>query len=376
MFELILLFGICMFTMLQQSNMVSMLFHLTFFALLLGLLVQLVDKPWLNELHVLAVLVIILSFFHVSAQADTWTLNYFNKLIIFSCSILMIPYVTAIEVNRRHVDWILGMNLCIAALYPIMYICLPNLGYLGQLLTFHFSNPNLTAIFLLHSVLYCSVALYHFKSRMFRLLILILALVLIRFIYLTKARSCLVSLAFFAAFVVLNLVLKKDVRISKYLSLLLLSSPLIFALGYLALAESGLLEKFFSFLQFGEGKPLTSRVNIWMAALADFAGNPLFGAYDVISEGSGMSQMHNTHIDILVSYGVLPFMLFISLLHKGVQKVLPLATAGFSRMGLFAFYTVIIMGTFEAALVSGSVGLYIMSFGFLLLAKYQGDVTE
>lgn len=368
-FELFLMVGICSFMMLQKSNIVSDLFHLTFIALLVGLLIQLRSKPWINELHVLAVLIIVLSFIHVAAQADTWALSYYNKLIIFSSSSLMIPFIAAIEINRRHVNWILGTNLCIAAIYPLMYFGLSDPGYLGRLLTLHFSNPNLTAMFLLHSVLYCAIALYYFKKKLFRLIILALMLMLVYFIYLTEARSCYLSLAFFAVLVLLNVGLKKDVRFSRGISLLILLLPLILAIGYLFAAKSGLLERFFSFFALGAGKTLTSRVEIWSETLVDFIESPLLGDYYGISDGTGMSQMHNTHLDILASYGIAPFVMFMMLLHKGVTRILPLAVTNFSRMALFAFFTVILQGTFEAALVSGGVGLYIMSFGFLLLAK-------
>ena len=369
LFQLMLLFGICLFTMLQRNGLVSVLFHITFFGLLMGLVIQLIRRPWLNESHVAAVVLVVVAFFHVAMQTNTLALSYYNKLIIFACSVLMLPFLNALEVNRKQVDWILRINLCIAALYPLMYVCLPERGYLGRFLTLHFTNPNLAGMFLVHSALYCAIALYYYKSKMLRLFVLALFLQLAYLIWLTGARSCLVALAFFMVYVVLNSLLKKQIRIPSWLSFVILVSPLVFVLVYLMWEKSGLLQRFASVFSVSKEKTLTSRVELWTKALTQFEGNPLFGAYDVISEGSGMSQMHNTHLDVLASYGVVPFGLFIWLLHKSVNRVLAVVTEDFARMGLFAFYTVIIMGTFEAALVSGGVGLYIMSFGFLILAR-------
>ena len=370
LFQLMLLFGICLFTVLQRGAVVSALFHITFFGLLAGLGVQLLRRPWLNELHIAAAVLIIVAFFHVAMQTNSYALSYYNKLIIFACSVLMLPFLPALEVDGRQVDWVLRINLCIAAIYPVMYILLPDRGYLGRFLTFHFTNPNLAGMFLTHSALYCAIALSYYKGKVLRLLILALFLQLTYFIWLTGARSCFFALACFAVAVVLDFLCKKSIRISSWLSFVILASPFLFALLYLAWEKSGLLEWMTSVLRVSEEKALTSRVKIWTDALTQFKGSPLFGAYDKISKGSGMSQMHNTHIDVLVSYGLVPFGLFIFLLHKSVKRILAGVTEEFALKGLFAFYAIIIMGTFEAALVSGGVGLYIMSFGFLVLAKY------
>jgi len=368
--ELWLVFGICLCMVLQRSDVVSRLFYLTFFVLAFGLALQLYHKPRLNELHILAIGLIVLAFFHVALQADTLSFGYYKKLIMFACTVLMIPFLDAISITKKQVHWILGINLCIALIYPVMYFTRGNPGYLGRYLTFHFSNPNAAAMFLLHSLLYCTIAVYFFKNWLLRLPLLGLTLVLGYFIHLTEARSCYIALAFFAGLVFLNIGLKKNVNISPLFSLLVVLLPLLFALVYMAVVDSGLLEKWFSFL-IGEGKKLDSRAAIWTRAINAMKGNPLFGDYYGISGGRGMSQLHNTHLDTLASYGVVPFVMFILLLYKGVARVLPFTTTTLSRMALFAFFAVIVQGTFEAALVSGGTGLYIMTFGFLLLAKYE-----
>jgi O-antigen ligase len=197
---------------------------------------------------------------------------------------------------------------------------------------------------------------------------------LLWFDYQTSARSTFVALFVFAVFALFDAVHKKNICISPNVSWFVLWSPLLLALGYLLLFETGFVEKYFSFMDFGEGKALDARLEIWGRALKAFSEHPLLGAYYEISDGTGMSQLHNTHLDTLVSYGLLPFVLFMTLICRGVRKILPYADTSLSKISLFAFYTIILQGTFEAALVSGGVGLYIMSFGFLLLAKYR-DVS-
>ena len=58
--QLWLMFGICLCMVLQRPNVVSRLFYLTFIVLAFSLVLQLYHKPRLNELHMLAIGVIVL----------------------------------------------------------------------------------------------------------------------------------------------------------------------------------------------------------------------------------------------------------------------------------------------------------------------------
>lgn len=373
-FEILILFVICISIMTRQNDLTSLLFRMTFIVLFLGFSIQILKRPKFNSLHMLALVLAIIAFYNVSARSGMMNFNYYNKLTIFLCSVFIIPFLSTIEVNKRLVNWIIGINLCIASTYPVMYYLFGKSVYLGKLLTINFSNPNLLAMYLLHSILYCAMAMYYFKGRISRSFIFALLVILLQLNYATGARSTMISFGFFIGFIVVNFIMKKDVKVSSKLSFIILLLPLLIAIAYLSLEESGLLEKYLYFLDFGDGKAVDSRVAVWQYAIDIFKEFPITGNYYRISGGEGMSQMHNTHIDILASYGIVPFVLFIILLHKFIKKIIPIARSNFARMSLFAFYVVFFEGTFEAALVSGGVGLYIMSFGFLLLAKYNEKV--
>lgn len=373
--ELFLLLGICLFNMLQNTAMVSNLFQLTFFLLVLIVFVQLWLNPRLNKLHLMVFMAIALGFVHITIQADTINFAYYRKLIIFACTLLMLPYVNSANVSKRMVGWVLGTNLAIAFLFVFMYYVVGVRGYQDVYLTLNFSNPNTTAMFLLHSILYCIIAFYYFRHGFLRFLTVVLFVALMVINEKTGSRSTYVAMAGFAIFTVINIVLKREVRISKAVSFVLILLPLLLALGYLLAYRTGIIERFFSFMV-KRGKTLDARVQVWQGALSYFGGSPIIGAYNTMSGGTGMSQMHNTHLDVLASYGAVPFALFIAILHEGVGMILPKANTNFARMCMFAFYAILLQGSFEAALVSGGTGLYILSFGFLLLAKYNvGDIA-
>lgn len=369
--ELLLLFGICLFNMLQRTATVSDLFQLTFFLLVLIVCMQLWMKPQLNKLHLMVFMTIAIAFVHVTIEANDISFAYYRKLIMFACTLMMLPYVNGADVSKRMVDWVLGINLAIAFLFVFMYYVAGVRGYQDVYLTLNFSNPNTTAMFLLHSILYCVIAFYYFRHWFLRILTVILFVALMVINEKTGSRSTYVAMAGFGIFTVINVVLKKEVRISKGISFVLILLPFFISVAYLAAYQSGLIERLFSFM-IKRGKGLDARVQVWQEALSYFAKSPIIGAYNTMSGGTGMSQMHNTHLDVLASYGLVPFVMFIVVLHQGVSMVLPKARTNFARMCLFAFYAILLQGSFEAALVSGSTGLYILSFGFLLLAKYNG----
>ena len=81
------------------------------------------------------------------------------------------------------------------------------------------------------------------------------------------------------------------------------------------------------------------------------------------------SHVHNTHLDVWMSYGVVPFILFFTLLHKVTWLSYQQTSTRFQRMSLYAFMACFIQGFFEASLMSGSAGLFLLSFGFLLLSN-------
>ena len=79
--------------------------------------------------------------------------------------------------------------------------------------------------------------------------------------------------------------------------------------------------------------------------------------------------MHNTHLDVWASYGIIPFVLFVYLLYIIVRGVSDVCLNNLQRFSVFAFMACFVSGIFEASLVGGGSGIYILSCGFLLLAK-------
>ena len=368
LFQLFAIAGIVLFLILSRSTYVSLLFYLTFLLLLCGILRQVVTAPHIPWLYFTALCCVVLSFFHIIAQTTVTEFEYYKKLIMFACTVLFIPYVVHMTVNKRMVDTVLRINILIGLLYVVLYLAGYRTEY-GHGLTMNFPNPNQLGLFLLQSALYVLLGMFYYKTRMARVFLFGLGCFLLYLIYLTHARSCLIAIGAFLIILLVVSFTKKRPMLSPFWSFMLLMVPLLFAVLYMFLYNRGVLGNF-DFMDTSDGKTVTSRVGVWQDAFNLIKENFLFGTY------KGMDQRHNTHLDILSTYGFLPFVLFMSVLCGGVRLISERRHDAFSCLSIWAFYAVILMGTFEAALVAGSTGMHILSFGFLILAKYQAQEEE
>lgn len=368
LFQLLSIAGIVLFLILSRSTYVSLLFYTTFLLLLCGILRQVVTAQHIHWLYFTALSCVVISFFHIVTQTTTVSFEYYKKLIMFACTVLFVPYVVHMKVNKRMVDTILGINIIVALLYVALYAVGYRTEY-GHGLTMNFPNPNQLGLFLLQSVLYVLLGMFYYKTRTARVLLFVLGCFLLYMIDLTNARSCLIAVAAFLAVLFFVLLTKKRPMLSPFWSFMLLMVPLFFAILYMFLYNRGVLGNF-NFMDTSDGKVVTSRVSVWQSAFTLIKQNFLFGTY------IGIDQRHNTHLDILSTYGFLPFVLFMSVLFGGLRIISEREHDAFSCLSIWAFYAVILMGTFEAALVSGSTGMHILSFGFLILVKYDPGAQD
>ena len=187
----------------------------------------------------------------------------------------------------------------------------------------------------------------------------------------TYARNCLLVLVLYTV-VTSWMTLRgwKDMRVSRGWAGLFACFPALFVAGYMALIPSRWIQNLLSFLV-GEGKDLDSRVSIWGPALERLWNSPLTGAYYEISHGTGSSQMHNSHLDIATSYGILPLVLVCVLLARYLHQNGRVYTEKNKYSNVLGFACAIMLGLGEAAIFSGGLGIYILVGTFLLLANQE-----
>jgi O-antigen ligase len=369
--QLILCILIALFTMLGNSNMVSLFFTATFVVLLIMFATVLMQGQWGKETYqniALLLLILLLALVALLSSIDNISFNYFKKYFMFGSTIIFLLIVTVIIVDTKLLKFILKMNLVLCLVYFLFYF-FGDAPYYGGGLTLNYSNPNLLALWLLHSVLYSIISFVYFKSKALRILLIITIIILLTMVLETRTRSVLLALAIFAI-ILASIFMRRRFMFGKMSTALFVLFPLIFAIIYMVQIYNPIIGESLNFLSL-LGKGLDSRFSIWSNAFEVIKNNFVFGNYNKISEGTGMSQLHNTHIDVIASYGCFVFVAFIIYLYKITFRIAKSCETRLQKIALASFFAVLIMGSGEAAFVSGSVGMYILSCSFLLIARYK-----
>ena len=367
------LWGIILLQALGKPGLASGLFTCTF-PLTLGLWLVSVEKG-MEEENRLVLTIFWLSAVSVCANAlltgTVVTFSYLKKLILFWCTAALLGTVSRYRPGKGEVAFVLAGNTVLSCLLCGLYLLRRQEMYLlnGMVtgyLTFRFTNPNLSALFL------AVMAMIQFARPEIGgkwLFHRFLGCVLLYFVYRTQSRNAMLILS---CFLVMGLLPSRERLFGKRPAALLAVLPLLFAAAYLLLVSAPWIQQRFSFLA-GEGKGLDSRVEIWRFALEAVWKAPLTGAYSQISFGTGASQMHNTHLDILASYGIGVFLLVWRLTYLLLYRQGEGRTAAKFRLALLCLF---LSGIGEASLFSGGMGISLYAGMLGVLANDNDEETE
>lgn len=374
--------GIVVLTVLGAESISSALFMLTFLIVVLLWVMGAVRRvTWTDVIFLLAVGLAL-----GNVVTNAWIegakvgFSYFKKYIMFISTLFYFQAAHKLRIDNKTENFLLTTNSVLAVFFAV-YFCLNQVevylmnNRISNYLTFGFTNPNLTALFLM--CIYLGELLQFFRNRSVyrKIWHLFLAVVVLYFIWETESRNCILTLVAVTVLCIWLRFAKNGFRIPKWFSFLIAVWPIVFAVAYVAFVQNQWVQTIFSFMV-SEGKNIDARLTIWLSALQYYAESPLLGAYSQISRGTGMSQMHNTHVDILASYGTLILILvcylLYSVIHSGNGRNVKEDT-----MARICFAGTIIMGMGEAALFSGGLGIYIFAGMFLLLCnKEREDSAE
>ena len=368
MIEFILCFFISFFTMLGESSYVSFMFTLTFIVLILTFFYVLFkEKLEIIDAQNLLILLTIIVFGIISILivSKVISFNYLKKYFMFLSTLIFLYIITKTYIKMYTLNFILLINFLLIFLYYFFYH-FGNTAYVKGGLALNFSNPNLLSLWLLHSLLYSIISFFYTSTKIIKLFSIIGILILIPLILQTKTRSVFLALVIFIILFFYSLFQKN--KFNKILTIILLLYPLIFSILYLYSINIPHILELFDFVS-TPGKGLDSRLSTWLFAFNVIKNSKLFGNYFLISFGTGRSQLHNTHIDTMASYGCFVFLLFIIYLYRIIYPITASCKGITQKIALSSFFAIIIMGSGEAAFVSGSVGMYLLSCSYLLFAR-------
>lgn len=363
---------IVLLQVLGLDSAVSLLFSMTFVFVAALWIAAAVRK--VTSLDILILCVIVLALLNVSL--NTWINNtaisfgYLRKFIIFSFTLLYFGAVHKLAIDNTTQKLLFGLNSGLTVFLIVQFFLNPTKVYIfnglyTDYLTFGFTNPNLLAMFLLCIFYTELLQIFRPKKIPAKIFHLALASVLFYFIIETGSRNCLLVAITAAAVLGVLFLRKKAFRIPLWLAVIIAVFPFLFAAAYLSIVDTPVFQNLFSFLV-SDGKGLDSRVTMWQTSFAQYWASPLLGSYSQIVQNDTSLQMHNTHIDILVSYGPMVLLLVCCVLYQLIHQ------SGRDKFGIAAsvcFAFTVIMGMAEAAIFSGGLGIYLFAGVFLLLRR-------
>lgn len=361
------LVGLIIWLTINNSSkaMISTVFYCTFFILIWCIF----EHPFLirREISPMVALISVLSFVNVlisSAMGNgsfsfDYFVNYFAFVFLLLYMMLMCSYKPSYTIGIA----ILWIELGVAAIYAFSFYVLHIVGgdFIGYF-SMNFSNPNLLAMFLYQSVLFCLVSFFILQKYFLKALCAIIGVADFNLMLMADSRNCIISFAMVVV-VTIYFMIQKKYRISPWILKFVAVFPFLFAWIYLNFITVFRFED--DTLLNHDGKNVTSRVHIWNHALDNLDGaNFIFGNYPVLQ-----GNAHNSHLAVLASFGVIVAILFVTLLYKVMKHCSDNLSSYKQAVCLVGFMGTIFIGMAEGALVCGSLGLYIPACTFLCLAS-------
>lgn len=378
-----ILYSLCCLMMisaiLEKDTIYSMLFMLSFVIVLFMFLTN-IDKYSKSYLLLLFAL-ICLTLFNVLINAlcsdnAKLSLNYLKKYIMFIASMIFLSLCSKVKIDSKTKKFIGGATVILSCLIILFYFLLGNTlyrynGIQSKYLVFNFGNPNaagmyLTAVALIELSVFYNVGIFK------KIIVLGIGAFLCYLVTLTQCRNAELAILIFFIIQIIYRVrssVSKNKKIPRWLIVLVAIIPILFAVVYMALIDNPAVANALKFMS-SEGKGIDSRERIWTRAFAAFGNSPIFGAYSEISGGSGASQMHNSHVDVLVSYGIVPFIVMIIILSKIMLETNKKINSPKQQIYYIAFMCIVFIGCCEAVLFSGGI-LYIFAGCMLLCSSYS-----
>lgn len=362
--EIYLACSITCVSMLNYKSLASLAIAVNFIVVFILFFITVLNQRYVNRSRFFAfLLTVVFSLISVLISSTSISFEYLKKWIMFTCT-MMIYYCTAeVLVTARIVSALFRGSISIAICFIGMYLS-GKQYWSGGAISFNLGNPNYTGICIL-CVLMCLFPFLKQKKNIKKYAFLSLLVVLVYFLLLTKARACILALGAY-----LVVLFWPNIQYKKWLTFLFLIFPLLFAIIYMQLISNDTVREIFSFLQ-SEGKTLTSRVVIWNNAFNSIRDNLLFGDYYFATGGTGLGQLHNLNLDILGAFGTITFSCMTIYLYKLINSIGEQSATHNQILCIYSYYALMIAGTFEAALYSNSQGMYVLSAGLFVMARYS-----
>lgn len=368
--------GVIVTQILDMDELTSSLYFLTF-PLTVVLWLRTVRKTVIGtDLLMIAVIVyaILSVLLDSSLTGAEVTFEYIKKPIIFSMTLLFFQTAHRIRAEKELVVFLNRLVDVLVVFFILMYFArFAQMHIFGErvtiYLTFRFSNPNLTSLFLICFYVMQVYRLFTPERWYKKVVHIVMAAFLALFVVETRSRNALLVLVIFTA-VSAWLIFRgsRNMRIGALWATLAAVFPGLFVGAYVMLVYSPEVQKLLAFAV-GEGKKLDSRMRVWGPALEILRESPLIGAYQNATVGLGRGHLHNTHLEVACCYGIPTLVGVCALLFCYLYQKSRVYTHKSNYLYMLGFACSIMLGIGEAALFSGGLAIYVFIGAFLLLAN-------
>lgn len=310
------------------------------------------------------------------AAGAAFTVSYLKKYLLFLFTLLFLAAADRLRKDRRTDMLLFGLQLMVSlCFFGALVVRREEMyrldGDLTRLLTLGFTSSQLAALFLTCEIFFFLLAAARAHSVGLRLVSAAAAVLNAVLLAATRCRTALVAVVAFLVVCLLRCLCRRWRRPLRRGTLALFAiAPLPAAAVYGSLVTRPWLRAWLSFME-SEGKPLDSRLDIWRQGVSLLRESPFVGAYCEAGNGTGVFQLHNTHLDTAVSYGLPVMLLLCAFLYCLLRRTQ--AGAGARPASALAFAGVILLGAGEAALVSGGLVFYLYAGLFLLREEQPGE---
>ncbi len=297
----------------------------------------------------------------------------YEKLFLYISLLTHVLLYKYLILQEREFFWFILINTCFAYTLIISffpeYLEAEKLYYYRNLITGRVINPNHYAIYSVFTAVLSVICLDLTKIKKVIKYILSYSVLIIflTLIFISKSRTSLIALIIFTfLFTLKKFRFFESVKSQNLVGLVCLIGSFAVILAYLLLykVSDG------SFMIFGKDF-FSGRQIIWMKAFEELKSSWFLGfAHPIINNGVSY-QMHNGLLEVLCYFGIVPFLVLISLFIFRTKE-----GCKCNKLLLFGFIAICFINAFENLLITSYSNMVLITFLFCRTKIEQKIQTE
>lgn len=284
-----------------------------------------------------------------------------SAILGFLCTIVSVYYISYIPLEKKMLNFIFAINVCIALVFVIL--SRSSFAYDGRIedsLYLGYSNPNATAIYLFLCIIYLLILWNYLNKIKHKIILLCLIAYMVYLVYCTDSRT---SMAVTIVVLIYGIGLI-NIKVNKVWIVMALAFPIAFLLVYSWLFENRL----FLDLEI-MGKPFYSGREAYFVSEIKKLGDYIF--FGDIGRNR-LTNMHNGFLSLIASTGLVNTALYYIFILYNLFYNLKIGCKNKTAMtAMLAILAIYIQTSAEAALMTGGANYTIPISTLYMLSRIE-----